>query len=389
MVINYKPLNKVLKWIRYPLPNKSELISRIYNATIFSKFDMKSGYYQIKVKEEDKYKTAFIVPFGQYEWNVMPMGLKNAPSEFQNIMNTILNPYSKFALVYIDDVLIFSESIEQHLKHLRIFKNLIKKNGMVVSQKKIKLAQTKIRFLGHDIYQGTITPIKRSIEFSEKFLDEIKDKTQLQRFLGCVNYVADFIPKIRILCKPLYNRLRKNPKPWTPELTKIVQDVKAQVKTLPCLGIPNPEAQLIVETDASNQGYGGILKQKVENHPEQIVKYHSGIWNPAQTKYSTIKKEILSIVLCMQKFQHDLINKTFLLRIDCKSAKEVLEKDVKNLVSKQIFARWQSLISCFDFEIEFIKGKNNSIPDFLTREFLQGSSHDHPDKENGLSAQPF
>nr|KYP66817.1 polyprotein [Cajanus cajan] len=210
MVINYKPLNKVLKWIRYPLPNKSELISRIYNATIFSKFDMKSGYYQIKVKEEDKYKTAFVVPFGKYEWNVMPMGLKNAPSEFQNIMNTILNPYSKFALVYIDDVLIFSESIEQHLKHLRIFKNLIKKNGMVISKKKIKLAQTKIRFLGHDIYQGTITPIKRSIEFSEKFPDEIKeDKNQLQRFLGCVNYIADFIPKIRILCKPLYNRLRK------------------------------------------------------------------------------------------------------------------------------------------------------------------------------------
>nr|KYP64305.1 polyprotein [Cajanus cajan] len=115
-------------------------------------------------------------------------------------MNTILNPYSKFALVYIDDVLIFSESIEQHLKHLRIFKNLIKKNGMVVSQKKIKLAQIKIRFLGHDIYQGTITPIKRSIEFSEKFPDKIKYKTQLQRFLGCVNYVADFIPKIRILC---------------------------------------------------------------------------------------------------------------------------------------------------------------------------------------------
>nr|KYP53754.1 Enzymatic polyprotein [Cajanus cajan] len=263
MVINYKPLNKVLKWIRYPLPNKSELISRIYNATIFSKFDMKSGYYQIKVKEEDKYKTTFIVPFGQYEWNVMPMGLKNAPSEFQNIMNTILNPYSKFALVYIDDVLIFSESIEQHLKHLKIFKNLIKRNGMVISQKKIKLAQTKIRFLGHDIYQGTITPIKRSIEFSEKFPDEIKDKNQLQRFLGCVNYIADFIPNIRILCKPLYNRLRKNPKPWTPELTKIVQEVKAQVKSLPCLGIPNPEAQLIVETDASEQGYGGILKQKI------------------------------------------------------------------------------------------------------------------------------
>ena len=111
MVINYKPLNKVLRWIRYPLPNKQELVKNLYKAVIFSKFDMKSGYYQIRIKEEDKYKTAFVVSFGHYEWNVMPMGLKNAPAEFQNIMNNILMPYSGFAIVYLDDVLIFSDSV--------------------------------------------------------------------------------------------------------------------------------------------------------------------------------------------------------------------------------------------------------------------------------------
>ena len=142
---------------------------------------------------------------------------------------------------------------------------------------------------------------------------------------------------------------------------------------LPCLGIQHPEADLIVETDASELGFGGILKQKLNNNPEQIIKYHSGAWNETQQKYSTVKKEILSIVLCVSKFQNDLINKTFVLRVDCKSAKEILEKDVKNIVSKQIFARWQSILSCFDFKIEFIKGVNNSIPDFLTREFLQGN----------------
>ena len=107
LVINYKPLNKVLQWIRYPIPNKKDLIQRIYNATIFSKFDMKSGFWQIQIKPEDRYKTAFTVPFGHYEWNVMPFGLKNAPSEFQNIMNDIFNDYTKFSIVYIDDVLIF------------------------------------------------------------------------------------------------------------------------------------------------------------------------------------------------------------------------------------------------------------------------------------------
>lgn len=107
LVINYKLINKVLKWIGYPLPNKSNLIKRLHDTTIFSKFDMKWDYYQILVVEEDRHKTAFVVPFGHYEWNAMPKGLKNAPSEFQNIMNNIFYQYMKFLIVYLDDVLIF------------------------------------------------------------------------------------------------------------------------------------------------------------------------------------------------------------------------------------------------------------------------------------------
>lgn len=375
LVINYKPLNKVLQWIRYPIPNKRDLLKRTYKANIYSKFDMKSGFWQIQIAEKDKYKTAFNVPFGQYEWNVMPFGLKNAPSEFQNIMNNIFNPYSNMSIVYIDDVLIFSEDIESHFKHLNTFLKIIKHNGLVVSSKKIKLFQTAIRFLGHDLHQGTYKPICRAIEFSSKFPDEITDKTQLQRFLGSLNYVADFIPDIRKICEPLYKRLRKNPIPWSLEQTNTVRKIKAIVQKLPCLGIPNPEAFMIVETDASNEGYGGILKQQNPSKtPEQLVRFTSGIWNSAQKNYSTVKKEILSIVLCITKFQDDLINKEFLLRVDCKSAKEILQKDVKNIVSKQIFARWQALLSSFNFEIEFIKGENNSLPDFLTREFLQGKN---------------
>ncbi|RDX95104.1 hypothetical protein CR513_22420, partial [Mucuna pruriens] len=306
---------------------------RIQDSTIFSKFDMKSGYYQIGVREQDRYKTAFVVPFGHYEWNVMPQGLKNAPSEFQNIMNNIFNQYMDFSLVYLDD-------------HLEKFIDIIKENGLVVSKKKIKIFHTKIRFLGYEINQGTIKPIQRSIEFGEKFSNEIKDKEQLQRFLGCINYIADFIPNIRTECAPLYKRLRKNPPEWDEEMTKAVIRIKTLVKKLPCLGIPNPKANLIVETDASDLGYGGILKQKLpKSLKEQVVKYHSGIWHPSQQKYSTIKKEILSIVLCVQKFQNDIFNKRFLIRTNCKVAPTVLTNDVQNLVSKHIFARWQALLT--------------------------------------------
>ncbi|KAL6336194.1 hypothetical protein AAG906_011076 [Vitis piasezkii] len=128
LVINYKPLNDVLRWIRYPIPNKKDLLQRLVKSKVFSKFDMKSGFWQIQITERDRYKTAFVVPFGHYEWNVMPFGLKNAPSEFQNIMNEIFNQFSDFIIVYIDDVLIYSDSVEQHWTHLnKILKNMAPK----------------------------------------------------------------------------------------------------------------------------------------------------------------------------------------------------------------------------------------------------------------------
>ena len=153
------------------------------------------------------------------------------------------------------------------------------------------LFQTKIRFLGHYIYQGTIKPIMRSLAFADKFPDEIRDKRQLQRFLSCLNYVLDLVPHLRQLCAPLHRRLRKNLVPWTDEHIKIVRQIKEKVKSLPCLNVRNPLAFMIVEIDASDIGYGGILKQKLESQPnEQLVRFHSGIWLDPQQNYSTIKK---------------------------------------------------------------------------------------------------
>jgi len=225
-VINCKPLNKALQWIRYPIPNKKDLLNRLYAAKVFSKFDMKSGFWQIQIVKTDRCKTAFTVPFGHYEWNVMPFGLKNVPSQFQNVMSDIFTPYTAFIFVYIDDVLIFSNSLDQHFKHLQISMSVMERNGLAASAFKIHIFQTKIRFLGHNIYQGTIKPIQRVLIFVDKFPDDIKDRKQLQRFLGYLNYVADFFPQLRQTCAALYNRLRKSPKPWSPLHTQIIQQVK-------------------------------------------------------------------------------------------------------------------------------------------------------------------
>ena len=226
---------------------------------MFSKFDMKSEFWQVQISEEDKYKTAFTTPFGHYEWNAIPFGLKNAPSEFQNIMNDIFNSFSHFTIVYIDDVLIYSNSIDEHWKHLYSFLENIKRNGLVVFAKKIKLFQTKERFLGYDIFEGQIRPIDRVIQFANKFPNVITDKTQLQRFVRSLNYTANFYKDLRKQCKPLFDRLQ-NPPPWSDIHTSLVKQIKSHVKTLPCLGIPTVNAFKIVEIDASDIGYGGILK---------------------------------------------------------------------------------------------------------------------------------
>jgi len=134
--------------------------------------------------------------------------------------------------------------------------------------------------------------------------------------------------------------------------------------------LPIPQAFKIVETDASNIGYGGTLKQRVYTQ-EHVIACTSKHWISAQLKYSTVKKKVLAIVLCISKYQSNMLNQIFLIWVDCKSAKDILQKDVKNLESKQIFARWQAILSVFDFDIEYIKGTTNSLPNYLTHEFLQ------------------
>ena len=128
-----------MQWIRYSIPNKKDLLNRLHSAIIFSKLDTDSGFWQIQIKESDHYRIAFTVPFEQYNWNVMPFRLKNTPSEFQKIMNDIFYPCSKFIIVYIDDVLSFSQSIDQHFKHIHIFIRIVKQNGLLVSKTKINL----------------------------------------------------------------------------------------------------------------------------------------------------------------------------------------------------------------------------------------------------------
>ena len=178
-------------------------------------------------------------------------------------MDDIFKPYFDWLLVYIDDVLIFSKNIDDHFKHVNIFMKLVKKNGLVLSKRKIEVFQTSIKFIGHQISNGQISLQQHAIDFADKFPDVLKDKTQLQRFLGCLNYVSSFYQDCASDKKVLNKRLGKNPPQWSDSHTRAVQEIKAKVKSLPILYIADDEAFKIVESDASDIGWGGILKQKL------------------------------------------------------------------------------------------------------------------------------
>jgi len=210
------------------------------------------------------------MPAGHYEWNVMPFGLKHAPLKFQKVMDSIFNPYIDWLLVYIDGILIFSKNIQDHFKHVHTFVQLVKRNGLVLSKKKIEVFQTSVKFLGHTIFNGQISLQKHALEFSEKFPNIITDKTQCQRFLGCLNYVSNFYQDCAKDRSLLNQRLKKNPPQWIEAHTKVVQQIKGKVKTLPILYVADDNAFKIVESDASNIGWGGVLKQKKEGK-EQIA----------------------------------------------------------------------------------------------------------------------
>jgi len=191
MVINYRTLNEALLPIRFPLPSKEFLFSKIGKCNIFSKFDLKSGFEQIGIVPKDRYKTTFVVPNGQYQWRVMPFGLKNAPSEFQKRMDDIFK-HLNFVIVYIDDLLVCSYDTKSHVQHLKIVYDLLFRRGLVLSKSKLCWAQTRIEYLGLILSKGAVELQEHALKKLSEFPDEILDQKQLQRFLGCLNYIRRF-----------------------------------------------------------------------------------------------------------------------------------------------------------------------------------------------------
>ncbi|XBH80057.1 hypothetical protein VPH35_105882 [Triticum aestivum] len=322
MVINFKRLNDNTVDDAYSIPNKQEWINRIQGSKYFSKFDLKAGFWQVKMAEESIPWTAFTCPQGHYEWLVMPLGLKNAPALFQRKMQNIFNENQAFILVYVDDLLVFSKSYKEHIAHLEVFFRKVEQNGLILSKKKMEICKEKINFLGHEIGEGKIYLQEHIAKKILEFPDNMSDKKVLQQFLGIVNYARNYIDNLAKLAGPLYAKLRKNGQRYfNSEDIKLVKAIKEKVRNLKPLELPLEDNYFIIETDASKVGWGAILKQKPNKYSpkadEKICRYASGSYKLKTV--NNIDREILAVVNAINAFRLYLGFKEFTVRTDCEA----------------------------------------------------------------------
>ncbi|GJP72440.1 hypothetical protein CLOP_g3172 [Closterium sp. NIES-67] len=360
MCIDYRILNRITIKSRYPIPRADDLLDQLRGAKFFSKLD---GYHQIRVAAKDCHKTAFRTRYGSYKYLVMPFGLTNAPSTFQMTMNGVFRELlDKCVIIYIDDILIYSRSREQHLKDLDAVFTLLHKNRLITKGSKCDFLKQELEFLGHVVSTEGMKIDPRKI----KTIQEWKPPTnlkELKSFLGFVNYVRRFIPNMAGLSAPLTDRLKDHDCFWWGEKQQAAFDqLKIALTSPPILRISDPNRPYEVVTDASDIAIGAVLLQDFGDGL-QPVAYESRKLQGAEKNYTVHDTEMLAIVHAFKTWRCYLTGADVTVWTDHKSLQYLRAQP--NLNPRQI--RWLDFLeSNFHYAITYKLGANN-IADALTR----------------------
>src|SRR5579862_2053997 len=306
MCIDYRALNKITVKNRYPLPRIEEMLDRLNGAKVFSKLDLRSGYHQIRIVPEDIPKTAFKTRYGHYEFLVMPFGLTNAPTTFQTLVNDIFRPLlDKCILVYIDDILVFSPSPEDHLKDLRKALKILHENMLYCKLSKCEFFKDSVEYLGHVISDQGIQVDPQKIK-SIKEWPAPTNITELRSFLGLTGYYRHFVQNYSGIAKPLTDLLKKDQAyEWTSTCQDAFQELKQRLMTTPILRNPDINLKFTLTTDASNFAIGAVLSQDDGQGPRPIA-FESRKLSPAEKNYAIHEKELLAIVHVFKTWRHYL-----------------------------------------------------------------------------------
>ncbi|PNX96205.1 Ty3/gypsy retrotransposon protein, partial [Trifolium pratense] len=356
--VDYRALNVVTVRDRFPIPTIDELFDELGSASIFTKIDLRSGYHQIRVVQEDTHKTAFRTFDGHYEFLVMPFGLTNAPSTFQSAMNDLLRPYlRRFVLVFFDDILIYSRCLTDHLHHLRLILDLLSSNQFFAKFSKCAFAVEKVDYLGHVISSNGVTPDPEKIQ---AILDWPRPRslTTLRGFLGLTGFYRRFVRHYASLAAPLTDLLRSTNFVWSTDTELAFTTLKTKMTETPVLVLPDFSKVFIVETDASAVAVGAVLSQ--EGHP---LAFFSRKMCPRMQAASTYVREMYAITEAVKKWRQYLIGRHFHIFTDQKSLRNLLVQTIQTPEQQ----KWASKLQGFSFEIYYKPGKTNQVADALSR----------------------
>ncbi|GJX09045.1 putative nucleotidyltransferase, ribonuclease H [Tanacetum coccineum] len=359
MCIDYRELNKLTVKNRYPLPRIDDLFDQLQGSSIYSKIDLRSGYHQLRVREEDINKTTFGTRYEHYEFRVMPFGLTNAPAVFMDLMNPVCKPYlDKFMIVFIDDILIYSRNKKEHEGRLKTILELLKKEELYAKFSKCEFWINTVKFLGHVIDSSGIHVDPAKIEAVKNWASPTTPSEILQ-FLGLAGYYRRFIEGFYKIAKPMTELTQKNQKfDWGEEQEEAFQLLKQKLCAAPILALPEGSEDFVVYCDASIKGLGAVLMQRMK-----VIAYASRQLKIHEKNYTTHDLELGAVVFALKIWRHYLYGTKCVVFTDHKSLQHIL--DQKDLNMRQ--RRWIELLSDYDCEIRYHPGKANVVADALSR----------------------
>ena len=370
-VCDYRQLNSNTIPDNYPLPRIDEILADCGKGKIWSTIDMTDSFFQTRIHPDDIHKTAVTTPLGAYEWCVMPMGLRNSPPIHQRrVMNVLREHIGSICHVYMDDIIIWSQTVEEHEHHLRLILRSLQRAGLYINRKKTNLFRYETSFLGHVISQDGIQPDPSKVEKIVNWPIP-KNVKEVQQFLGLVRYLNAFLPHLAvqalILSRLTTKECTKTFPPWNDKLQIAFDKIKQIVLSSECLTVIHHDKlqsnNIYVTTDASDRCTGAVLSFGPTWETARPVAFDSSTLKDAELNYPVHEKELLAIIRAVQKWKYDLLGNPFFVYTDHKTLLNFATQ--KELSRRQ--ARWMETLSSYDCKFVYVKGQDNTVADALSR----------------------
>jgi hypothetical protein len=363
MCIDYRKLNKHVITDPFPLPRIDQILEELGGSKFFTCFDLLNRFYNLEIAEADKAKTAFSTFDGHYEFNRLPMGLKNSPGVFQRLMNLVLSGFmGHFSMIYIDDIIVYSKTAELHVEHIEKILDKLDEAGLRIKLSKCQIFRTSIKYLGYRVSQEGLMVEPAKLIAIDKY-PRPKDVKGIQSFLGMIGYFRSFIVNFADVARPMYDLLKKGVKfEWTKEQQKSFEQLKAQLMAEPVLRFPDVSRPFIITTDASAYAVGAVLTQEFEDG-EHLIYCHSRSLRKSEKNYNNMDREILAVTEGVKKHRLYLWGHPFVIKTDHIAIPYLHRNHSDNARA----LRFYNDLAEYNYTVEHKKGKSIAHADALSR----------------------